>query len=38
MQQINCSPVTAAEISNHLVDADLSGIHSHGTIRLINRS
>ena len=34
MQKIGCSPAVASEISDHLVDADLSGIHSHGTIRL----
>ena len=33
MQHIGCSHSTAQEISNHLVDADLSGVHSHGTMR-----
>jgi len=34
MSKIGCSGAAAQEISDHLVDADLSGIHSHGTMRL----
>ena len=34
MSKIGCSGPAAQEISDHLVDADLSGIHSHGTMRL----
>ena len=34
LSEIGCSGAVAQEISDHLVDADLSGIHSHGTMRL----
>ena len=34
LQSIGCSIQTADEVSNHLVDADLCGINSHGSMRL----
>ena len=34
MSKIGCSSDVAREIADHLVDADLSGIHSHGSMRL----
>jgi len=34
MQAIGCDPATAAEIADHLVDADLCGVYSHGVFRL----
>lgn len=34
MQAIGCNATTAAEIANHLVDADLCGVYSHGIFRL----
>jgi LDH2 family malate/lactate/ureidoglycolate dehydrogenase len=34
MQAIGCDAAIAAEISDHLVDADLCGVYSHGIFRL----
>ena len=34
MQAIGCDTAIAAEISDHLVDADLCGVYSHGIFRL----
>ena len=34
MQALGCAPAIAAEISAHLVDADLCGVYSHGIFRL----
>jgi len=34
MTAIGCKPAIAAEISAHLVDADLCGVYSHGIFRL----
>lgn len=34
MQALGCAPAIAAEISDHLVDADLAGVYSHGVFRL----
>ncbi len=31
---IGCSPAIAAEVAEHLVDADLCGVYSHGLFRL----
>jgi hypothetical protein len=34
MQAIGCDAAIAAEIADHLVDADLCGVYSHGVFRL----
>ena len=34
MQTLGCAPAIAAEIADHLVDADLAGVYSHGIFRL----
>ena len=34
MTAIGCQPTIAAEIAEHLVDADLCGVYSHGIFRL----
>lgn len=34
MMALGCKPSIAAEISEHLVDADLCGVYSHGIFRL----
>jgi hypothetical protein len=34
MTAIGCQPAIAAEIAEHLVDADLCGVYSHGIFRL----
>ncbi len=34
MASIGCQPAIAAEIADHLVDADLCGVYSHGIFRL----
>jgi LDH2 family malate/lactate/ureidoglycolate dehydrogenase len=34
MQAIGCQPAIALEIAEHLVDADLCGVYSHGVFRL----
>jgi len=34
MTAVGCQPDIAAEIAEHLVDADLSGVYSHGIFRL----
>jgi LDH2 family malate/lactate/ureidoglycolate dehydrogenase len=33
LASIGCNPSVAAEIANHLVDADLCGVESHGVVR-----
>jgi uncharacterized oxidoreductase len=33
MQAIGCDAAIAAEIADHLVDADLCGVYSHGIFR-----
>ena len=34
LSAIGCAPATAAEVAAHLVEADLMGVYSHGTVRL----
>ena len=34
MQALGCAPAIAAEVADHLVDADLAGVYSHGVFRL----
>lgn len=34
MQALGCQPAIAQEIAEHLVDADLCGVYSHGVFRL----
>ena len=34
MTALGCAPLIAAEIAEHLVDADLCGVYSHGIFRL----
>ena len=34
LRALGCSPAIAAEVAEHLVDADLCGVYSHGTFRL----
>jgi LDH2 family malate/lactate/ureidoglycolate dehydrogenase len=34
MQAVGCQPAIAREIAEHLVDADLCGVYSHGVFRL----
>lgn len=34
MSALGCQPLIAAEIAEHLVDADLCGVYSHGIFRL----
>lgn len=34
MRALGCTPAIAAEIAEHLVDADLCGVYSHGVFRL----
>ena len=33
---MGCKDATAAEVADHLVGADLSGVYSHGIFRLVN--
>ncbi len=35
MSAIGCSPAVAQEVAEHLVDADLHGVYSHGIFRLL---
>jgi uncharacterized oxidoreductase len=35
MAAVGCSPSVAAEVAEHLVDADLHGVYSHGIFRVI---
>ena len=34
MSALGCQPLIAAEIAEHLVEADLCGVYSHGIFRL----
>lgn len=34
LEAMGSPPAIAAEVADHLVEADLSGVHSHGTVRL----